>query len=177
MLILGLEDTVGDSPREAVGDCVELLDAEGAEAVRSAVKLPTGVADTTGLLEAELEGLHGPVKLCRVLGDSPGEAVGDCVELLDAEGAEAVSPGVYVRVTLGLNELLEERDAQALTVFPESDFSAVGVSVTLPLRVPLIMDETLPDRVPLRVTERDTIELLDAVAAAELVLDVEADGV
>ena len=159
-----------------------------AETVCGPVKLPTGVPDADGLLVTATEGLPAAVKLCRGLGDAWDEGVSDCVELLDPEGEPVgLLNEEYVTLTLELEdmdtviielkELVVEAVAPVLNVFAEADFSGLGLGVKVPLRVPVRVEEAQPDKEPVSLTDRDMIELLDAVAAVELLLEFEGDAV
>ena len=151
---------LGDAWDDGVSDCVELLDTDGDPVVVfSAVILSTGVPDAGGVAVAAADGVMSAVKLCAELGDAWDDGVSDCVELLDTDGDPVkLCNGEYVITPVelpveeseatGLCELLGDAVAPVLNVFAEADFSGLGLGVTVPLRVPVRVEEPHPDKEP-----------------------------
>ena len=125
----------------------------------SVVKLPTGVPDVCGVAVATAERVSTGVILSKELRDAWDDGVSDCVELLDTDGDPVkLCNGEYVITPVelpveeseatGLCELLGEAVAPVLNVFAEADVSVVGLCETVPLRVPVRVEEAQPDKEP-----------------------------
>ena len=80
-------------------------------------------------------------------------------------------------VSQPLLETLDDPVAGTLMVYAEGELSPVELSDPLPLRVPVRVEDPLADTDTVCVPERDTAELLVAVAAPELLFDVETEAV
>lgn len=76
-----------------------------------------------------------------------------------------------------LSEPLEEGDTSELPVAPEGELRELKLSDPVPLRVPVRVEEPLPETEPVCVTVRDTTVVLEAVGAPELVFETEGDAV
>jgi len=151
---------LGDAWDDGVSDCVELLDTDGEPVVvLSAVILSAGVPDAGGVPVVAADGVMSAVKLSKELRDAWDDGVSDCVELLDTDGDPVkLCNGEYVITPVelpveeseatGLCELLGEAVAPVLNVFAEADVSVVGLCETVPLRVPVRVEEAQPDKEP-----------------------------
>ena len=76
-----------------------------------------------------------------------------------------------------MREPLEEDVPPGLAVAAEADFWGLELAHTVPLRVPVRVDELLPEGDTVWLPDLDPAGLLLKVAAPELVFDTEDDAV
>lgn len=76
-----------------------------------------------------------------------------------------------------MSEPLEEAVPPGLPVAAEGDFCALELGETVLLRVPVRVDELLPDTETVWVPDLETAALLLGVAAPEPLFDTEAEAV
>ena len=80
-------------------------------------------------------------------------------------------------VAAELTDPLDEEDTPGLAVPAEGELWGLELGETVPLRLPVLVEDPLPETETVCVPDLDTTELLDAVAAPEVLFDTEADAV